>query len=267
MREACRKSPIFRGEIQRSWRIRSATLKPFPKGGGRVPVAEVFLLKNACADAALLFLAARFHGVRAKGARIAAGAAVGALCALISLAAGGAMLSLPAKAAVCAGMVFIATGKRKLPAVCASVWTGALLAGGANRMGLSWLTAGFVSGATLCALRIRRSAPAPGEAKLSLVHDGKETRVPAIYDSGCRAIDPGTLLPVIVVPAGAAPPREGARAIWVQTAAGRARLACVEPEAVLINGIPVSACVAAAPEGTLRYALIPPALAAGRRSR
>ena len=147
-----------------------------------MPVAEVFLLKNACADAALLFLAARFHGVRAKGARIAAGAAFGALCALLSLAAGGAMLSLPAKAAVCAGMVFIATGKRKLPAVCASVWTGALLAGGANRMGLSWLTAGFVSGAALCALRIRRSAPAPGEAKLSLVHDGKETRVPAIYE-------------------------------------------------------------------------------------
>ena len=42
--------------------------------------------------------------------------------------------------------------RKKLPAVCASVWTGALLAGGANRMGLSWLTAGFVSGAALCAL-------------------------------------------------------------------------------------------------------------------
>ena len=232
-----------------------------------MPVAEVFLLKNACADAALLFLAARFQGVRAKGARIAAAALFGALCALVSLGAGGAFASLPAKAACCAAMVLIATGKEKLPAVCASVWTGALLAGGANRMGLSWLTAGIVSGAALCALQIRRSAPAPRAARLSLVRGGKETRVPAIIDSGCRAIDPGTLLPVIVVPAKAAPPQKDARAIWVETAAGRARLTRVEPEAVLINGIPVSACVAAAPEGTLRYALIPPAFAAGRRSR
>lgn len=236
-----------------------------PKGGGRVPAAEVFLLKNICADAALLFLAARFQGVRIRGARVAAGAVFGALCALGSATAGGAFAAFPAKAAVCAVMALIAAGRAKALRVCLSMWTGAMLLGGASRLGFSWLAAGVVSGMALCALCVRRAAPPAQDAQLRVVCGGRETRLRAIVDTGCRAVDPETLLPVIVLPAGAVRPPEDCRPLWVKTAAGRTSLSCFTPEAVFINGIPVSACVATAPGESLPHALIPVALCAGRR--
>ena len=103
------------------------------------------------------------------------------------------------------------------------------------------------------------------DAQLRVVCGGRETRLRAIVDTGCRAVDPETLLPVIVLPAGAVRPPEGCRPLWVKTAAGRTSLSCFTPEAVFINGIPVSACVATAPGESLPHALIPVALCAGRR--
>lgn len=230
-----------------------------------MPAAEVFLLKNVCADAALLFLAARFQGVRARAVRIAAGAVFGAFSALGAAAAGGVFTAFPVQAAVCLGMAFIAAGRGKALRVSLSMWTGAMLLGGASLLGLPWLAAGAVSAMALCAIWMRKNAPLPEEAQLRIVCGGRETRLRAIVDTGCRAVDPETLLPVIVLPAQALRPPRECRPLRVKTAAGAATLGCFTPEAVFVNGVPVGACVAVSPEGALPHALIPVALCAGRR--
>lgn len=227
-----------------------------------MPVAEAYLLKNTLADAALLLLAARWRGMRAHPLRIALASFFGALCALVSAAAGGFFLSLPAKVAVLTMMGCIGVGP-SLEAMAALV-TGAALTGGAGRMGVPAAAALGASGAALCALIVRKNAPPPPCACITVRAAGREIRLAAIVDSGCRAVDPGTLSPVILLPSGLLPAPQNARALHIRTAAGTARLACFTPDAVMIDGNPVNASVAAAP--ALRCALVPWALCAGRRS-
>lgn len=227
-----------------------------------MPAAEVYFLQNALADAALLALAARWRGARAHPGRILLGAFFGALCAVVCAKAGGALLSVPVKIAVGALMLLIGVGPSCQGFL--ALWTGAALTGGAGRLGLPALAAGFGSGAALCALFLRKNAPPAPEAALVVESGGRTLRCSGLFDSGCRAVDPGTLLPVIILPAAPLPQKQ-TRALFVRTAAGSLQLACFTPDAVFINGKAVHASVAAAPEGALERALIPWALCAGRR--
>lgn len=229
-----------------------------------MPVAEAYFLKNALADAVLLVLAAKWQGARARPARIALAACFGALCALVCAALGGFFATIWAKALVSLGVICIGIGLNA--SALMALWLGALLFGGGYRLGLPLAGCCLLACAVSLPLRWRKAAPPPPNASLTVRSSGTTVKLEAIIDSGCRAVDPGTLHPIIVLPAKSLPPPPHGRTVYIQTAAGRTRLCCFTPDLVLLNGTPVCASVASAPEGTLRCALVPWSLCAERRS-
>lgn len=231
-----------------------------------MPAAEVFLLRNACADACLLLLVCRWQGVRARPGRVALGAALGAGGALAAAALGGWLTAFPFKALLCAAMGLTGLGRRNALRAQAALWAGALVTGGAFRLGLPALAAGCLTGFAVCAIPRGRAAPHSLGATVAIDCGARKIRVRAIFDSGCLALDPQTMRPVIVVPGEWLPLPSDTRPLAIRTAAGCASLPCFTPQRVLVDGTPVRASVAAAPAGMLETALVPWALRAQRRN-
>ena len=226
---------------------------------------EVFFLQNAVVDAGLLYLAALWRGVRARPGRIALGAGLGALWAVAACLCGGALCTLPAQAVAALGMLWAGAGRmscRETAAALGAVWLGALVAGGAAALGLGTMLAGAASGVAGMALLRRRNAPPPPRVRLRVVFGGTEHAMEAVVDTGNRALDPVTGLPVIFLP-GPASAAPAGRPLALHTASGVCVLHCFLPEAVYVNGVPVRAAVAMVPPARLPYALTPWALCAG----
>lgn len=98
---------------------------------------------------------------------------------------------------------------RETAAALGAVWLGALVAGGAAALGLGTMLAGAASGVAGMALLRRRNAPPPPRVRLRVVFGGTEHAMEAVVDTGNRALDPVTGLPVIFLP-GRHPPRRRA---------------------------------------------------------
>ncbi len=223
---------------------------------------EPFLLQNAIVDAGLLCLMARWRGERIRPVRLALGSLLGTLYALAATLTGGVLASLPVILIVSLVMCRTALPGGGLTATAqgaGAVWTFSLLLGGAAALGLSVLLAGIATGFFGCSLLKRKRLP-PQETVTLTVRQGEVSReITALVDSGCRALDVWSGLPVVLVPEGLFTPEPG-RVLSIRTAAGGRLLPCFAPDAVLIDGVPVKAVAALAPKESLPGALVPAAL-------
>ena len=226
---------------------------------------EAFVLQNALADAGLLFLTAAWRGGRVSPLRIALGALLGAAWALAAAMAGGALSSLWLQGAVSALMVMIALGRRpyrKTLQSVAALWLGAATLGGVTSLGVPSLCAILLVGVGGCYLTCQKRALPPPKVLLMIRQGEKVLRTDAIVDTGNRALDPYTHLPVIFIPAGSftAP----GQTLLIKTAAGIRAMTFFTPDELTVNGRPVSAVVALAPKENLHCALVPASLCTER---
>jgi len=146
-----------------------------------------------------------------------------------------------------------------------AVWTFSLLLGGAAALGLSMLLAAVCTGAFGMTLLRRKNAPPPETVCLT-VRQGEVSRsVSALVDTGCRALDSWTGLPVVFVPEGLFAPEPG-RILSIRTAAGARLVPCFVPDEVMIDGASVRAVVALLPGALLPSALAPGSLIPERKA-
>jgi hypothetical protein len=229
---------------------------------------EGFILQNACVDAALLWLAAAWRGVKIRPGRLLLGTLVGVLFALGAALLGGVLRTSLAQLLASGAMVYLATVPRSpLEGLTLTgvLWLGALLAGGAAALGLSLLPAGVLTGFAGMVLLRRRNAPPPPTAAVCICQGDKIITLSAVVDTGNRALDPWTAMPVVFVSEGVFPDEKG-RPMAIRTAAGERMLHCFTPDAIAVNGQNVRAAVALVPDDFLDCALVPPGLCAQRRA-
>jgi len=236
--------------------------------GVALVTVEGFFLQNAAINAGLLWLAAAWRGDRARPSRVLLGASLGAAYAVISALAGGALRSGPALVANSVAMV-AALGKcspRDMARSAGALWLGAALLGGAHGMGIPLLPAGIVSGLSGAFLLRRKNMPPQKKMPLTILHKGHAITMDAIIDTGNRALEPSTGLPVVFV-ALQSLTRYGDKVVCVRTAAGRVLLPCFTPDGLWIGGEPQKAIVACCQTGSLECALVPWALCAERKTK
>lgn len=191
--------------------------------GGPVAVyLDVYALVNFVLDGLLLWAAGRLAGETVRPGRLAAGAAAGALYAvmfvLVSLPA---LFSWPAAAAVSLLMVYLTYRVPPSRLIRLVVWyyaAGFVVAGAAVAAsslatgGLQWWARGFlpasalVLGLGLTAVLVRAAARLWAERRLGPVFvdadvclGGRRCTVRALVDSGNQLRDPHSHLPVMVV--------------------------------------------------------------------
>ncbi len=228
---------------------------------------ETFLLQNAFVDAGLLWLAALWRGGRIRPLRIASGAMLGAVWAVLAAMLGGALRSVPAQGAVSALMVW--TGLGRAPAgqtakSAGSLWAMAMVLGGAMTLGVPPVMAGATTGFAGMAMVRRKNTPPPPSVTLLIWKGTVAHALDAIVDTGNRALDPLTARPVVFVPEGLFDV-QAERMLMIRTAAGGRLLPCFLPDGASVNGTPVQAMVAITPKGMLDGALVPWALCAERK--
>jgi hypothetical protein len=240
-----------------------------PREGDMATVyIEGFIVQNACVDAALLWLAAAWRGAKIRPWRLLLGTLVGVLFAVGAALLGGVLRTAFAQLLASGAMVALAAAPRSaLEGVTLTgvLWLGALLAGGAAALGLSMLPAGVMTGFAGMALLRRKNAPPPPTASVAIRRGDKTIALEAVVDTGNRALDPWTAMPVVFVAAGLFPGEKG-RPMAIRTAAGKRALCCFTPDAIAVNGQPVRAAVALAPDDFLDCALVPAGLCAQRRA-
>lgn len=227
---------------------------------------EAFVLQNAFADAGLLWLAAVWRGGRISPLRILLGAALGTAWALAAAMIGGALRGAAVQGAVSGLMVWTALGTRPGKETLQSMgmlWVGAAALGGLAALGMPIVMAGAATGLGGLALLRRKHTMPPPAVRLCIRQKDTARRMEAVVDTGNRAIDPLTCLPVVFIPTGAFAADEG-RLLCIRTAAGIRMMPCFIPDAVWINGKAVRAVVALAPAGYLDSALVPWSLCAER---
>lgn len=230
---------------------------------------EFFFLQNACLDAGLLWLVAAWQGSRIRPVRIALGAMLGGLYAVIAAGSGGAMRSFPALLCASLAMVLVAGERpirpaRVLLSMCV-LWGGSLLLGGATTMGIGALPAGIITGLCGMALLRRKNAPPPPVVRLVIEKDGSCFAMDAIVDTGNRALDPLLSLPVVFIRQGDVRTTMD-RKIYIRTAAGAQMVRGFVPDRLTVDGREQRAVVACCEEGSLGSALVPLALCAERKS-
>ena len=229
---------------------------------------ETFILKNAIVDAGLLWIAAAWRGGRVRPFRILLGAAFGTAWAVIAAMAGGLLCSAPAKWAVSLLMAWVGLGgaarMETVKSACA-MWAAAAMLGGAVALGFSMPLAGTVTGAAGMAILRRHRAPIAPAVTLTIRKGATSREMEAMLDTGNRALEPWTGLPVILVEEGVFQ-GDAERVIFIRTAAGARSLPCFRPDQVLVNGTAVRAMVALVPSGFLGCALVPWALCAERKA-
>ncbi|MCL1963726.1 MAG: sigma-E processing peptidase SpoIIGA [Firmicutes bacterium] len=228
---------------------------------------ETFILKNTIVDAGLLWLAAAWRGGQVKPFRILFGAALGSAWALVAAMAGGPLSSALAGGVISLLMAWVGVGGRAhvetVKSACA-LWFGAAVLGGVMALGLSLLLAGTLTGAAGVALVRRKRMPLSPAVTLSIFKGDVARKMEAMVDTGNRALDPWTGLPVIFVQEGVFCVAE--RVLSIRTAAGMRTLPCFEPDHVTVDGNPVRAMVAVVPRGLLDRALVPWVLCAQREA-
>lgn len=226
---------------------------------------ETFVLQNALADAGLLWLAAAWRGGRIRPLRILLGALLGAFWALAAAAVGGVLSSFMLHLAVSALMVLVALGCRPYRETLQSIlalWLGAAALGGVTALGVPSALAVLLMGVGGYCLVLRKRALPPPQVFL-VVRQGENTlRADAIVDTGNRALDPYTHLPVVFVPKGSFDAPD--QTLLIRTAAGIRAMPFFSPDELTIDGRPVSAVVALAPKEYLHCALVPASLCAER---
>ncbi|MDR0929755.1 MAG: sigma-E processing peptidase SpoIIGA [Oscillospiraceae bacterium] len=142
---------------------------------------------------------------------------------------------------------------------------GGAAGGGAAALGLSLLPAGVMTGFAGMALLRRKNAPPPPAATVQICQGDRIITLSAVVDTGNRALDPWTAMPVVFVSAGLFPGEKG-RPMAIRTAAGERAVCCFTPDAIAVDGQSVRAAVALAPDDFLDCALVPPGLCAQRRA-
>lgn len=229
---------------------------------------EVFVLQNALVDACLLWLVAAWRGGRINPRRIVLGALLGAGYATAAALIGGTLRSVPFQAVVSVAMVCVALksrpGRAVLP-LSGVLWIGAALLGGALSMGVAAVPAIAFAGFAGMALLRRKHAPPPNTASLVIRQGEKTQKMEAIVDTGNRALDALTGLPVVFVEAGVFRPEPG-RVLCIRTAAGASVVPCFLPDAISLDGKQVRAVVACCAKGSLTCALVPYGLCAEREA-
>lgn len=229
--------------------------------------AETFLITNAVVDAGLLLIASALKGGRIRPIRILLGALLGAVCALFSAALGGALRSLWAQGLVSLLMVLTVVGNaawREKLRLFGALWLSAAILGGMAALGIPLFIAGIATGVAGMAIVRRKNAPLAPCVKLTIRQGEVIHSLNAIVDTGNRVLDPLTGLPVILVDEGLFP-IEQKQVVCVRTAAGTRLLSCFQPDELFVDGSPMAAMVALAPEGMLERALVPWALCPERK--
>ena len=226
---------------------------------------ETFVLQNALADAGLLWLAAAWRGSQVSPLRILYGALLGAAWALAAAMTGGALSSFWLQGVVSALMVMVALGRRPYKETLQSIaalWLGAAALGGVTALGVPSVCAILLVGVGSCYLTFRKRALPPPKVFVVICQGEKVFRTDAIVDTGNRALDPYTHLPVIFIPMG--PFEAAGQTLLIKTAAGIRVMPFFTPDELTVNGRPVSAVVALAPKENLHCALVPASLCAER---
>jgi len=229
---------------------------------------EGFFLQNAIVNAGLLWFAAAWRGDRARPLNVLFGASLGAAYAVAAALVGGALRSGLALAFVSVAMV-AALGKcsvRDIARSAGALWVGAAVLGGTHAMGIPMLPAGIVSGLSGASLLRRKNAPPPRAVRLTIVQGDRSLTMDAIVDTGNRALDPSSGLPVVFVARGGWDSSAGS-VVCIRTAAGTALLPCFAPDMLLVDGEPQRAIVACCEEGSLECALVPWVLCAERKAK
>ena len=212
---------------------------------------EAYLFINFWMDYLSLLLAACLRRRRFHGARTAAGAAVGAVYALLARSGKAFLQGFPGLLVMLPLIAFISFGRTGIslfPWIAASALLLCGLADVLMNWGASAAAVVLVCGlaALLCCVCRRREPSEDGACALQVVYRGQRLALPAIRDSGNLLRDGVTGQPVIVAPESALvrliprgvqpanlatlPP--GWRLLPIRTALGNGLIMCFRPDAV-----------------------------------
>lgn len=245
---------------------------------------ELFLLINIAADYIALFIAAMWlDDGRVNHKRAALASIIGAIYAAFAFGvAPMPLLTPPVYLVVALGMVSLAIGRKKAAAmVKATVFmlaasfviggaTHALINGARSIAPIAALVVGMaISLAVAWFLARNKRAARWNYGKLNVRFGDRQLTLDGAVDSGNRAIDPISGLPVVIIPFEKAVltfPElstsetgimEGMRLIPLSTISGKSLAPCFTPDILLWNGSPKRAVIAVANRGSISLALAP----------
>lgn len=223
---------------------------------------DVFFFINFIFDFLIIAVAGRMGGVRFSWIRTLSGAAFGALYALAAFLFGGILESGAARLAFSFLAAFLSFGfysvRRLIRMTAIFILCSAAAGGAAYSVAL---ICGTAEGGTVyfdfpliyslsgifaltvlaeAVISAIRSRGYEGVMRLTVIKDGRTYRLSALFDSGNRALDPLTKLPLIVsediFPESL---KNSARPIYVNTAVGMGELRVFVPDKVIIRSMTI----------------------------